>query len=646
VTILYGTETGQSKRFANQALNLFMSIYRCTLVPLDHENLYENISSSDINIFISSTFGSGEAPTMAEAFRQELMRLVKDHKEGKEYELTPIPSSPTADWFRNLHFTVFGLGSSAYVDLAAFGAFIDSALGILGGHRLTTLGIGDELKNQKASFQTWLTKTFQAAIKLHHIQVSEEKMETILKSMNAVKDYKWDVRHSSKTESVNAALAAVHNQEVFDVALLKRTRLHKEPGEPNTLLLDFTFTGSNEEKVLYEAGDHLGLYPSNRAVDVAFLKERLLDQPSLTDPLLLLESTNGRVWREAEDFPKLLLFEDLLTQVVDLSRLPSQDVLRMMLKNARTKEDQEQLKTLVSNPDKYEAWASKSNSFCDTLREFPSVQLPSAEVMGVVPNIQSRLYSIASASETDRVSLVVGVVEEGSSKDGRKGSKDELRKGSRDEVGRKGSNEVGPPWKGLCTGQLLTAEIGHKLPAFFRSSSFKLPQDPTKPVIMIAAGSGIAPFRSFWQARLRQAEAGLSLGPMILIFGCRRESMDLLRKETDKFGDDEDGWLAGCLPNRGPRLQLTRLTALSRQERRPAQYVQDIVEENAVLVHKLWIEAKGSVYVCGKVAMARGVQERLEAVVAQVGNIGEEKAQARLVECRAEGRYQEDIFTA
>jgi len=637
VTILYGTETGQSKRFANQALNLFMSIYRCTLIPLDHENLYENIRSSDINIFISSTFGSGEAPTMAEAFRQELIRLVKDHKAGKEYEITPIPSSPTADWFRNLHFTVFGLGSSAYVDLAAFGTFIDSALGILGGHRLTALGIGDELKNQKASFQTWLTKTFQAAIKLHHIQVSEEKMETILKSMNAVKDYKWDVRHSSKTESVNNALASLHNQEVFDLALLKRSRLHKEPGEPNTLLLDFSFTGSNEDKIPYEAGDHLGLYPSNRAVDVAFLRERLLDLPSLTDPLLLLESTNGRVWREAEDFPKLLLFDDLLNHVVDLSRLPSQDVLRMMLKNASAKKDQEQLKVLVSDPDEYEAWSSKCNSFCDTLREFPSVHLPSAEVMGVVPSIQSRLYSIASASEQDRVSLLVGVVEEGGSKEGRKGSKDELRKGS---------NEVGPPWKGLCTGQLLSAEIGHKLPAFFRSSSFKLPQDPTKPVIMIAAGSGIAPFRSFWQERLRQAEAGLSLGPMILIFGCRRESMDLLRKETDKLGDDEDGWLTGCLPNRGPRLQFTRLTALSRQERRPAQYVQDIVEENGELVHKLWIEAKGSVYVCGKVAMARGVQERLEAVVAQVGNIGEEKAQARMAECRAEGRYQEDIFTA
>ena len=83
----------------------------------------------------------------------------------------------------------------------------------------------------------------------------------------------------------------------------------------------------------------------------------------------------------------------------------------------------------------------------------------------------------------DQVSLVVGVVEEGSSKDGRKGSKDEvrrenilsrgktrkktfsfqLRKGSRDEVGRKGSNEVGPPWKGLCTGQLLTAEVNKSI---------------------------------------------------------------------------------------------------------------------------------------------------------------------------------------
>ena len=92
VTILYGTETGQSKRFAKLALNIFMSTFRCTILPLDHKNLYQNMRSgvfisitviinpnklfrlSDLNIFISSTFGSGEAPVMAKAFSQELTR--------------------------------------------------------------------------------------------------------------------------------------------------------------------------------------------------------------------------------------------------------------------------------------------------------------------------------------------------------------------------------------------------------------------------------------------------------------------------------------------------------------------------------------------------------------------------------------------
>ena len=298
--------------------------------------------------------------------------MVKDQKAG---------TTAKADWLSNLQFTVFGLGSSAYIDLAAFGYFIDSALGDLGGERLTAVGIGDELKNQKASFQTWLTKAFQAAIKLHKIKVSEEKMEVILGSMNPKKDYKWEVKQRSKTVSVNEALAALHNQEVLDVAVEKRSRLHEEPGEPNTLLLDFTFTGG--EKSLYEAGDHLGLFPSNRPYDVAFFRERLLHLPSLTEPLLLRETTSkttGGVWKEAEDFPKFLLFDDLLNHVIDLSRLPSQDVLRMMLKHAKTTEDQEQLKVLVSDPDMYEEWMKKANTFCDTLREFPSVNLPSAEV--------------------------------------------------------------------------------------------------------------------------------------------------------------------------------------------------------------------------------------------------------------------------
>ena len=108
--------------------------------------------------------------------------------------------------------------------------------------------------------------------------------------------------------------------------------------------------------------------------------------------------------------------------------------------------------------------------------------------------------------------------------------------------------------------------------------------------------------------------------------------------------EDGEGWL-GCF-SRGTRLGFSRKTALSREEGGPRVYVQDLVEEHGTMLHKLWVEAGGSLYVCGKVAMARGVQERLVAVVEKVAGVGREEAEATISKCREEGRYQEDIFTS
>ena len=48
--------------------------------------------------------------------------------------------------------------------------------------------------------------------------------------------------------------------------------------------------------------------------------------------------------------------------------------------------------------------------------------------------------------------------------------------------------------------------------------------------------------------------------------------------------------------------------ALSLQEGRPRQHVQDLVAGHGGLLYKLWQDQGGSLYVCGKVAMARAVQ--------------------------------------
>ena len=51
VAILYGTETGTFKRLANMTMKIFISSFQCRLVPLDADNLYQEIQSSDINLW-------------------------------------------------------------------------------------------------------------------------------------------------------------------------------------------------------------------------------------------------------------------------------------------------------------------------------------------------------------------------------------------------------------------------------------------------------------------------------------------------------------------------------------------------------------------------------------------------------------------
>ena len=77
----------------------------------------------------------------------------------------------------------------------------------------------------------------------------------------------------------------------------------------------------------------------------------------------------------------------------------------------------------------------------------------------------------------------------------------------------------------------------------YRAASFHLPEETTVPIIMVGPGTGIAPFRSFWQHRYYQKSYMTSpvptegdedengLGRMQLYFGCRNTSLDFLYKD-------------------------------------------------------------------------------------------------------------------
>ena len=204
---------------------------------------------------------------------------------------------------------------------------------------------------------------------------------------------------------------------------------------------------------------------------------------------------------------------------------------------------------------------------------------------------------------------------------------------------------LGFPKLGLCTGEFVQASLGTKIPGFFRPAvNFSLPKDTHKPVLMVGAGSGIAPFRGFWQERQLQSAKGLPVGATSLFYGCRVPGLDLLRDETDMLANKQGvfSWALSLLT--GGSLEFERYTALSRAPGTSRRYVQDLLVEEGARVWKLWQEQGGSLYVCGKISMAAGVQEGLENICQEFGGISRQEAKELLDKMRAEGRYQEDIF--
>ncbi|PHJ23308.1 flavodoxin domain-containing protein [Cystoisospora suis] len=169
---------------------------------------------------------------------------------------------------------------------------------------------------------------------------------------------------------------------------------------------------------------------------------------------------------------------------------------------------------------------------------------------------------------------------------------------------------------GACS-SYLTRQLkkGDYLQILVKPSSFRLPSNVRTPVIMVAAGTGIAPFIAF----LRELESRGGWGSsVVLFFGCRRENEDFLyrdqllelagEKRTSEHGKRKDG--KSNAKNGAP--VLTHLfCAFSRQPGQRRVYVQDKLREEKDLVWKLLREEQGNLYMCGRTAMAAGVTEEL-----------------------------------
>ena len=167
---------------------------------------------------------------------------------------------------------------------------------------------------------------------------------------------------------------------------------------------------------------------------------------------------------------------------------------------------------------------------------------------------------------------------------------------------------------GLCSTHLLGLQPGDHIAAFIRSNpGFVLPRT-RRPVLLIGAGTGVAPLAGFIRRNDRRI-------PMHLHFGGRDPARDYY------FGPEIEHWLDVG--------QLTSVQTVFSRVPEGGGYVQDALRRDAEHVRDL--VAQGAIVrVCGSRAMARGVAETLDALLAPI--------HPSVSQLNAKERYAEDIF--
>lgn len=392
---------------------------------------------------------------------------------------------------------------------------------------------------------------------------------------------------ASETNSPAAAAAPltddvpVHSKSnPFQAEVLENINLNGQGSNKETRHLEIDLEGSG---LTYEPGDSLGIYPQN--------------EPSLVDALItemnwdpeksvsVNKQGEVRALREAllTHFEITVLTKPLLEK---LAPFTSNESLADLLT------DKEQVSQYIHGRDlldfvkDYGPWEVDVDAFLTALRKIPV-----------------RLYSIASSlkANPDEVHLTVGALRY-------------------DSHGRKRT--------GVCSGQCAErTKPGDQLSVFVqKNQNFKLPEDTTRPIIMIGAGTGIAPYRSF----MEEWEESEAEGKSWLFFGEQHFVTDFLyQTEWQKWIKD------GVLTNMD--------VAFSRDTDQKV-YVQHRLREKSKEVFQ-WIEEGAYLYICGdEKHMAKDVQETLLDIFQQEGAYTREEAENYLTELRKSKRYQRDVY--
>merc|ERR1712100_495738 len=368
------------------------------------------------------------------------------------------------------------------------------------------------------------------------------------------------------------------------------------------------------EGMKYRAGDHLVVCPKMPSELVDRVLSRSLDFDETT--IVRWSPRFGGDRRKTMARFNLpvsvsMTIENIFTNLLDLKAIPSKQFLVNLSTIVEDPEHEKQLKEIAEDLTAYKKWIQEYTpvSNIDVIERYPPKSSELGRLMEILPVIKPRPYSICSSPKIDSttVHICVGVVEDTFPQE--------------DVV-----------YQGVSSYYIksLLDETDSSVNVYIEPADelFNVPEDNSKPIILISAGTGFAPMRSFLQER----KARNAPGENYVFFGCRNENTDLLYcDEMEKYR--KEGLITGWFK------------AYSRSSKYPKEYIQVKILEQADL---LWdaIDNKGAyIYVCGSGSrVGAGTRDALLKIIAEKSKKGTNFAEDYISNLESSGRYEQDVW--
>nr|QCX35683.1 Nitric Oxide Synthase 1b [Octopus bimaculoides] len=661
-TIMYGTETGKSERFAKTLCEIFKHAFDAKMMCMEDYDITD-LEHEALVLMVTSTFGNGDPPENGWSFANALYEM-------KSQMAASEPKCQTTSYIRmsvssetditnkeeisdaqtlsmesgklsNVRYSVFGLGSRAYPNFCAFGHYLNKVFSDLGAERVSPMIEGDELSAQEESFKEWANAVFKAACDTFCLQDDvniQEATGALHGSDQSWSLGKYRLQEGAKDLDLCAGLSAIHAKHIAIATVVSRQQLQSPLSDRETILLILDTKGCTE--LSYLPGDHLGIYPPNDPKLVEIVLSRLHNAPPI-DQLVKLEMLQERSpalgpsksWTCFERFPPCTL-RTAFTRYLDIMITPSKNLLQLFSVLATDDFDRERLDKLSKDAQAYEQWKQYNNpNLPEVLQEFPSLYVPPTLLMTQLPLLQQRFYSVSSSPKyhPGEIHLTIAIA--------------------------KYVKPNGKIHNGVCTTWLNSCPVGEKIPCIVRAApNFHMPEDDTRPIIMVGPGSGIAPFRSFWQQRkidkemlpeprrMSSSDLGCFLrrrqplggekigwGNITLYFGCRNRNIDNIYEAELEAYKKENVLQDVCY-------------AFSREPGTKKTYVQHMLAKNSKMVSDAIVREGGHFYVCGDVQMASDVSNTIELILREEAHMTAECAKNYVLKLRDANRFHEDIF--